>query len=375
MNGSVARAVHGQLAGISFELRSGEQRFLSYARSHLASLSSEEVRLPVELSAWLDWLNGQPHRRSVHDRNVGDLLRVDRDLYVGERELHWYRVDDLRDLFMHVRFAADKVEVGGRFFFRVANSRWADLLRRLVRWRETRSWRRRRYPTLVSYLVYYPCWWLSEVRGIGHPIHAAGVETPLGVVLLAGASGVGKSTLSVALAAEDGCRLLSDSFVLHRGKKILPVPEPILVDRPSLAWLGPRAEILLPMGERYLLDRRGFHVRPDKRSSGGDVFAILFPRRGHRTYMRPIASGLARQWLSASNLMINDLRRYWAFAAVWEQLQPTGLVQQREQGLADLVEGTRCYELSVSRSWRCDDVMNTVLAALERAPSHLPRFV
>lgn len=375
MTEAASRSVHGKLAGISFELRTGEQRFLSYARKHLEPLGADDVRLPVELSAWLDWYNGQPHRQSVHDRNLASMLRPDRDLYVGERELHWYRVDDLRDLFFHVYFGADKVEVGGRFFFRVANSRWSDRLRRLIRWREARSWRRRRYPTLISYLVYYPCWWLSEVRGTGHPIHAAGVETPLGVVLLAGASGVGKSTLSIALAAEEDCRLLSDSFVLHRGKQVIAVPEPILLDRPSLAWLGPRGQILLPMGERYLLDRRGFHVQPEKRSPGGNVFAILFPRRGPRTYMRAMDPRLAHQWLSAANLMVNDLRRYWAFAAVWEQLKPAGLVQRREQELAELVEGTRCYELSVSRSWRCEDVLNTILAALERKPSILPSFV
>ncbi len=374
MRGIPLEAVQGRLGSITFELKTTYQPFLNYARKHLQDVLSEDVRLPADLSTWLEWHNGQPVRPADHPDLPG-MMRVDRDLYVGERSLHWYRVDDLRDLFLRVRFAADQVEVVGRFFFRVAGSWWADRLRRVLRWREVRQWRRRRFPTLVSYLVYYPCWWLSETRGLGHPIHAAGVETPLGVVLLAGASGVGKSTLAVALAAEDGHRLLSDSFVLHRATAVTAVPEPILLDRRSQAWLGPRAQILVPLGEKYLLDRRGFRVSQEKRSVGGQVTAILFPRRGARTYMRAIEPKLAHQWLSAGNLIINDLRRYWAFAAVWEQLAPSGLVAERERQLASLVEASRCFELSVAPNWSCEDVMNTILASLERKPSRSGRFV
>jgi len=367
--------LQGQLAGISFEVKTTYQPFLAYARSHLHELLSHEVRLPVELSSWLEWREGQPQRTPSVGSDWRTMLRVDRDLYVGERHFEWFRVDDLRDLFLRVRFGADQVEVIGRFFFRVAGSRLVDRLRRILRWREVRHWRRRRFPTLVSYLVYYPCWWLSEARGIGHPIHAAGVETPWGVVLLAGASGVGKSTLAIALASEEGHRLLSDSFVLQRGRRVFAVPEPILLDRSSQAWLGPRAQILLPIGEKYLLDRRGFRVGAEKRSAGGEVFAILFPRRGPRTYMRPIEPKLAHQWLSSGNLMINDLRRYFAFAAVWEQLSPSGLVAERERQLAALVENTRCFELSVATNWSCEDVLNTILASLERKPDRFGRFV
>ena len=73
-----------------------------------------------------------------------------------------------------------------------------------------------------------------------HPIHAAGVLTGGGVVLLAGASGVGKSTLATALALEPGVGFLSDSVVLHRGLDVLPVREPVLLDAFSRRWLAPR---------------------------------------------------------------------------------------------------------------------------------------
>jgi len=48
------------------------------------------------------------------------------------------------------------------------------------------------------------------------------------------------------------------------------------------------------------------------------------------------------------DLIVNDLRRYWAFAAVLELLDPTPLVAQREASLAELVANVPVYEIGLT---------------------------
>ena len=64
--------------------------------------------------------------------------------------------------------------------------------------------------------------------------------------------------------------------------------------------------------------------------------------------MRRIAAEQAHQRLSAADLIINDLRRYWAFAATLEQMVPGGLVARREAQLARLTAEVPCYELGLT---------------------------
>ena len=75
---------------------------------------------------------------------------------------------------------------------------------------------------------------------------------------------------------------------------------------------------------------------------------LLFPRRAAEPYVRQISAAQAHQRLSAADLIINDLRRYWAFAAVMEQLRPAGLMQRRETHLAQLTASVPCYEYGLS---------------------------
>ena len=202
-----------------------------------------------------------------------------------------------------------------------------------------------------------------------HSIHAAGVLTDAGVVLLAGASGVGKSTLAVALAMSPRAQLLSDSFVLHNGLDILPVREPVLLDAWSHHWLGERADELQPLSWRYALRRCGYQLPPQRLSAGGRAALLLFPRRSHEPYVRRIASEQAHQRLSAADLIINDLRRYWAYAAIVEQMVPAGLMARREARIARLVAGVPCYELGITPDTTSGAVRNDYGVACRWAPA------
>jgi len=365
----MTETLHGTLAGAPFSLTCDEPTVGAYARSHLEALLTSGGEEPT-VTSHLAWHEGQPP--VVRAPEVSTFDRVDRDLYVGPDRLLWYRVDDLRDLQLRFSFCQQKLAVEGNFYFRVGNTAWSDRLRRF---RESlqggaalAALRQRRYPTLLSYLVYYPCWWWLEDVCDFHPIHAAGVATDHGVVLLAGASGVGKSTLATALAATGSYRILGDSFVLHRGAEIRPVHEPILLDEWSRDWLGPRQAELIPIAHPYMLKRAGYTLPAQRRASGGTATLLLFPRRAPKSYVRPISADRAHQHLSSGDLIINDLRRYWAFAAVLEQLRPSGLVARREAHLAELTASVPCYEVGLTADLACDRAVRTVLDLLPGAP-------
>lgn len=337
----------GHLASVSFDFQTDALDLAAYARAHLAPVALAGPNAP-DVSVTLRWHDAQPPaHRPPEPTELAGLERVDRDIYTDGERLCWFRVDDLRDLFLRLTWKERRLEVCGDFYYRLGNSLLSDRVRRVRQWSRRSALRRRRFTTLLYYLVYYPCWWwLEQMRDL-HPVHAAAVATDAGVVLLAGASGVGKSTLAVALAMGSGARLLSDSFVLHDGPEIHAVQEPILLDASSRRWLGDRMRELQPIEGHFGLNRRGYQLPAHRTVASGRAALLLFPRRSEQTFTRRISAERARQRLSAADLIINDLRRYWAFAAVMEQLAPAGLMARREAQLLTLAAAVPCYEIGV----------------------------
>ncbi|MGD0945907.1 MAG: hypothetical protein ABSA52_00635 [Candidatus Binatia bacterium] len=364
----MSTATTGNLSSAAFRFSTTAEDLGAYARVHLAGLhGAPPAALQVEST--LRWHEGQPPGdRMAAFPHLAGLERVDRDLYVGPGELYWFRVDDLRDLLLHLSWSASRLTVEGDFYYRLANDRARDRAKRWLYPKRVAALRRRRFTTLLYYLVYYPCWWWLEQRQDFHPIHAAGVSLGSGVVLLGGASGVGKSTLAVALASVAGAKLLSDSFVVHNGSEVAAVREPILLDAWSRRWLGDHGQDLQRIEWRYCLNRQGYHLPPEHLAAGGRCSLLLFPRRAAQTYVRRIAAPQAHQRLSAADLIINDLRRYWAFAAVIEQVAPGGLVTRREAHLATLTAEVPCYELGLTEDMTCAASVELILQLLPSKP-------
>ncbi len=360
MNG---QTIDGALAGAHFTFSGDTADLMAYARAHLAPLAASGGAAPAVRSA-LRWHDGQPPRARPAALEAQRLDRVDRDLYVGADTLWWFRVDDLRDLHMRFTWRENCLAVEGDFYHRLGNDPLRDRLRRVLAWHRRQALRERRFTTLLYYLVYYPCWWwLEQVRDL-HPIHAAGVCTEAGVILLAGASGVGKSTLAVALAAQPRARLLSDSFVMHDGPNVLAVREPVLLDLWSQRWLGDHAAMLEAIDWHYGLNRRGYTVPTDRWADGGRAALLLLPRRSAAPYAKRLTAEQAHHHLSASDLIINDLRRYWAFAAILEQLVPGGLMARREAQIARLVAEVPCYEIGLTADTTSTAAVESILRLL-----------
>jgi hypothetical protein len=364
----MSAAMTGNLSGAPFRFFTTAEDLGAYARVHLAGLLGAKGSTP-QVEATLRWHEGQPPRdRLAAFPHLAGMERVDRDLYARPGELHWFRVDDLRDLYLHFTWRENSLRIAADFFYRVANDAYRDRAKRIVYRRRVKALRERRFTTLLSYLVYYPCWWWLEQTQDFHPIHAAGVLLDSGVVLFGGASGVGKSTLAVALAGMPGAKLLSDSFVLHNGSDVAAVREPILLDAWSRRWLGEHGQDLQPIAWRYCLNRAGYQLPPGRLAAGGRCTLLVFPRRAPEQYVRRIAAEQAHQRLSAADLIINDLRRYWAFAATLEQAAPGGLVARREAHLARLAAAVPCYELGLTAEMTCAASVELMLQLLPGKP-------
>ena len=322
--------------------------FLEYAAVHLEPLRARGEGEPV-VRASLAWHEQSPPRERQGARpELARMERIDRDLYRGEGELAWYRIDELPGLHLRFRWDGEHLDVAGDFFYSLSADPVRDRLKRLLYGRRLDALRQRKFTTLLYYMAYYPCfWWLERHRDM-HPIHAAGVEIGGGVVVLAGPSGVGKSTLSTGLAVADGARFLSDTFLLHAGIDVRPVREPLLLDDWSRRWLGEGAGLLQAIDWRYCLGRRGFHWPAERLGKGGPARLLLFPRRSARHYVRAVPPARAQGQIGAGNAIVNDLRRYLAYAGVLETLDPSPLALAREKSVSELVQRVPCYEIGLT---------------------------
>ncbi len=363
--------VTGCVAGATFRFAADDSDLLTYAGRHLAPLRGEE-ETAADIDARLFWHEGPPPPARDRAANLGDMERWDRDLYVGPGRLAWFRIDACRDLHLRVEWDGKRLSVRGDYYFYLSRNGLRNQAKRWWYRAQVRERRAKRFTTLLYYLVYYPAfWWNETVRGC-HPIHAAGVVTDRGAVVLAGPSGVGKSTLSVALAAS-GCAFLSETFLLHRGTEVWPVREPILLDDFSRHWLGDAMAGLEPLGRNFVFERQGYHCLSGL-AERGRAAVLLVPRRAPQTYLRPIAAVEAHRRLSAGGQLIRDQRRYAAFAAALEALAGRGLVEQREQELHRLTQGASCFELGLGPGLTREAAVTMVRGLLDgRADAGLQR--
>jgi len=367
----IGDVIEATLGGAKASLATSHAEFADYAALHLAPLRAEGRQLsPPDVTATLRWHEGIPPReRLAAYPELTGLRRLDRDLYAGDGCLAWFRVDDLPGLLLRFAWDGARLEVKGDYYHWLSRDPLRDRIKRLVYRRRLPALRLRRFTTLLYYLVYYPCfWWLEQQQGL-HPIHAAAAEVKEGVIVLAGPSGVGKSTLATALAALPGAKLLSDTFVLQRGTTVLPVREPLLLSGWSRDWLGEAGRLLQPIRWRYCLDRAGFHWPQDGLSSGGAARVLLFPQPAAAHDVRALTPREAHGRISAADSIVNDLRRYWAYAAVLQAFSSRPLMQARENEIAALTAGTPSYEVSLDVELGRDEVVANLLQLSRGAKS------
>ena len=163
-DGAAARPAAGRpikvsLAGVDATLESTDQGFAEFAAVHLAPLHSDSLATP-RVRALLRWHEGPPTDRLTDEPTLAKMDRVDRDLYRGAGELVWFRVDELRDLRLRFEWDGDRLRVEGDFHHRLSKTPGRDQMTRLIYRRRIPQLRRRRFTTLLYYLLYYPVFWL-----------------------------------------------------------------------------------------------------------------------------------------------------------------------------------------------------------------------
>lgn len=355
----------GDVAGV---VRSNHAAFRQYARQHLGPIVCAPGGDSPCIRSELRWHERPPVGRETLVPDLGVYERPDRDLYVAGDRLAWFRIDDFRDLHLQVRWDGTSLAVEGDYHFFLNRSAWRDRLRRLWEARGLQARRRKRYATLLYYLIYYPAMWWHEIQRGAHPLHAAGVLGERGALVLAGPSGVGKSTLTVALTAAGGVPL-AETFLLHRGTTMIAMPEPVLLDDWSRAWLDDATRGLSQVPGQFVFGRSGFHL--DEPVAQAEAAAIIVPRRATPAGIAPITANEAQRRISGGHALIKDMRRYWAFAAALEKLAPeattAGLMAAREAALARLTETLPCWELRLGPELTCAAATDLLAEVAQRS--------
>jgi hypothetical protein len=185
-------------------------------------------------------------------------------------------------------------------------------------------------------------------------LHAAGVTTDAGGILLPGSSGSGKSTLAVALARA-GFGFLGDDTVFLRRENgdlsVLPFPDQIDLSETSLDLLGslsPRT-IRLPGSPKWQFDP--VHAGCAVIGEGVQPQALIFPFLGGTKARLEVLSGDDALLDLAPNLLMTE----------------RGATQRHLDVLADLVAAVPSYRLELGTD------LTAAVAAVEQVAANEKR--
>jgi hypothetical protein len=148
-------------------------------------------------------------------------------------------------------------------------------------------------------LLQYPALWVAGTNGRA-PLHAPAVSKGSFVALLAGPSGVGKSTL-LSKELDLGAWATSDNVSVGDGVHAWGLVEPMRIE-------GGTGRRMYHGRSEAPLTRRAPRLEPER---------VVVVRRGDGTapVLTALTPDLAERALITGTFMAGELRRYWAFAA------------------------------------------------------------
>jgi hypothetical protein len=302
---------------------------------HAEGLTAGE-RLSVDCAlGWVEPIVGEvidTAGEPSHDTELSLLIDHDRRPFHGDDWLPFGRGAWTRDGAVVLRDACTSgfdlsvraTEAGAAFGFR---------------WRPPRSSKaaqlalRARFRLLArAVLVQYPALWRASVRGRA-PMHAPVVRAGDAVVMLAGPSGVGKTTLIERELAAGG-RAISDNLCVTDGTTAWGVVEPTRSD----AIQGRRSTHGRREGP---LSGRAVELVPDR-------VVVLRRAQTGGVRMRRLEPAEAARALVAATYMAGELRRFWGLAATLSAATGIGPVHPPIAEVASvIVRRLPCFELSI----------------------------
>jgi hypothetical protein len=186
-------------------------------------------------------------------------------------------------------------------------------------------------------LLHYPALWWASLRG-RVPLHVSVTAGAHGVTMLAGPSGVGKSTL-LAQGLSRGEIATADNLCSCDAQSAYGLVEPLRVES------GGRGGPAAPHGRReHPLPGRVPCLEPDR---------LVVLRRGPAesgSTITPLSSEAAARELSAGTYMAGELRRFWPFAAALALATGLGPAHPDVAGVASaLAARLPCTEVRLTR--------------------------
>lgn len=189
-------------------------------------------------------------------------------------------------------------------------------------------------------LLHYPVLWWASLRG-RVPLHVSVTVGGDGVTMLAGPSGVGKSTLLTA-GLPSGEIATADNVCACDTRTAWGLVEPLRVDTRGPAGTGgPRA----PHGRtEYAFPGRASQLDPDR------LVVLRRGPTGSYAAVKPISPQEAARELVAGTYMAGELRRFWQFAATLALATGLGPAHPDVAGVAAAIAARLpCTELRLGR--------------------------
>lgn len=345
--GTTAGGLTIGLHGLTLRLESRVTAFLDYVATAMQPFIVEPTPQPDILSR-LEWVNEAPSSSLQATFGVTDWqARPDRDLYLAGDTAYWLRIEDFAPLKLAISRRRDGLALTGRYYFHLGRTQRLEWLRWLRHRGRLERLQRKRFSTLLYYLVYHPLLWMLERREGWHPLHAASVTYGDGAIVLTGFPGCGKSTLAVSMLSDPAVSMLSDNLVLYNRKHVLACPELLLLDASSLERIGSARSRLQGTGEMRVFERDAF--RPDRYELGPRrPRAFFHVGAAKETRVEPMSGAQALARILAGNTMAKEVRRVQIMSEVVDLVAGATAPDARE-ALRELLADVPVFALWVGR--------------------------
>jgi|HubBroStandDraft_6_1064221.scaffolds.fasta_scaffold83033_2 hypothetical protein len=199
-------------------------------------------------------------------------------------------------------------------------------------------------------LLQYPAMWFASTRG-AVPLHAAVLSAGGATTLLAGPSGVGKTTVLMREVRKGGVAT-SDNLCVSDGTQCWGVVEPVRAEGAT--------------GRRMTHGRRETHLNERVDCLMPDVMVVLRRSVDGALAIRRCSAGEAARSLASGTYMAGELRRYWAFAATLATASGLGPAHPAITETSGLLS-RRLACLEVALPEHCDMRLHEVLETVERS--------
>jgi hypothetical protein len=341
-------AVSVAIQDVQVNFQSNLESLNAFARTHFGETNNENQPAGENgIDSFLEWIEGMPAKQR-HGEPAPGKIRLDRDIAISDGEIAWSRIDDFLNL--HLRFFPNEnpLRLVGEHFFFLDEGAMRDQIKRQWHRKRLPILRKKRFSTILYYMIYYPSFWRLEQRGL-LPLHAAAVDVAGQGMVFCGLPGSGKSTLSLAALSLPGARLLSDNIIFYDTQAVYSCPEPVLVDDRSVELIGAASTALQPLGSRHVFDRSWCHVGRERLAQRTEPRMFFFVGLGADTAVRSLSTAAARDRFTSANWIAKELRRYLVYRSVLtlSGATPGCLKNGSQTTLGALLSRGQSYELTI----------------------------